>query len=256
LAGAYNLTSSKYFPPLSKGKIANVFLSQSIALALNVSIPGNSLAGFDLNSGYLTTQKINSATCPSTTLLSCSASSSAISSLQITTNTALINWMSGKKVQDLLSLASAVLGGAPPPAGVSITDINNAIDVINRSFDGGAVFLGYYPTVRSCSSNFNRDMTTASNAINEEVTKLSVTAYPNPFTNKVKFTVVSPVSGMASLDVYNIVGQKLKTVYQGYLQAGIKQIIEYNVTSPYKGTLIYTLKVGDQHVNGKVVQMK
>ena len=58
------------------------------------------------------------------------------------------------------------------------------------------------------------------------------------------------------MDLYNIVGQKLKTVYQGYLQAGITQIIEYNVPSPYKGALIYTLKVGDQQVNGKVVQMK
>src|SRR6185312_8900306 len=120
LVGAYNMTSSKYFPPLSKGKIANVFLTQSITMALNISIPGNTLGGFVLNSGYLTTQKINSATCPSTTVLSCSASSSAISSLKITTNNGLINWMNGKTVQDLLNLASAVLGGATPPAGVSI----------------------------------------------------------------------------------------------------------------------------------------
>jgi len=259
LGGVYNMTSSKYFPPLSKGKISNVFLSQSITLALNVSIPGNSLAGFALKSGYLTTQKLNTATCPSTTLLSCSVSSSAISSLQITTNSALIKWMNGKTVQDLLNLASSVLGGASiPVTGVSISDINNAIDVINRSFDGGAAFLGYYPTQRSCSSTFSRDMTTAPNAtdLGESVNKLSVTAYPNPFTNKVQFSVVSPVSGMASLDVYNIVGQKLKTVYQGYLLAGATQIIEYNVPSPYKGALIYTLKVGNQQINGKVVQVK
>jgi hypothetical protein len=166
--------------------------------------------------------------------------------------------MNGKTVQDLLNLASTALGGATPPTGVSLSDINNAIDVINRSFDGGAAFLGYYPTQRSCSSNFNRDMTTATNAtaLGESVNKLSVAAYPNPFTNKVQFSVVSPVSGMASLDVYNIVGQKLKTVYQGYLMAGATQIIEYNVPSPYKGALIYTLKVGNQQVNGKVVQLK
>jgi hypothetical protein len=254
LAGWYNITSK--LPPLYKSKIANVFLTQSITLALNISIPGNTLGGFVLNSGYLTTQKINSATCPSTKVLSCSASSSAISSLKITTNNALINWMNGKTVQDLLNLASAVLGGATPPAGVSISDINNAVDVINRSFDGGAVFLGYYSSAKTCASNFNRDMTTVNANNIESVNKLSVTAYPNPFTNKVKFSVVSPVSGMASMDLYNIVGQKLKTVYQGYLQAGITQIIEYNVPSPYKGALIYTLKVGDQQVNGKIVQMK
>src|SRR6185312_4268091 len=254
LGGIYNITTA--LPPLYNKKIANVFLAQSITLALNISIPGNTLGGVVLNSGYLTTQKINSATCPSTTVLSCSASSSAISSVKITTNSSLINWMNGKTVQDLLNLASAVLGGATPPAGVSISDINNAVDVINRSFDGGAVFLGYYPSAKTCASNFNRDMTTANANNIESVNKLSVTAYPNPFTNKVKFSVISPVSGMASMDLYNIVGQKLKTVYQGYLQAGITQIIEYNVPSPYKGALIYTLKVGDQQVNGKVVQMK
>ena len=36
------------------------------------------------------------------------------------------------------------------------------------------------------------------------VTNLTVTAYPNPFTDKVKFSIVSPVSGKASLDVYNM----------------------------------------------------
>jgi PKD repeat protein len=256
LGGSYNIT--KNLPPLYKSKIANVFLTQSITLALNISIPGNTLGGFVLRSGYLTTQKMNSFTCPSTTVLSCSASSSAISSLQITTNSALASWMNGKTVQDLLNLASAVLGGAAtPPAGVSISDVNNAVDVINRSFDGGAVFLGYYPSPKTCASNFNRDMTTAANANNiESVNKLSVTAYPNPFTNKVKFSVISPVSGMATLDVYNIVGQKLKTVYQGYLYSGVEQLIDYNVPSSFKGALIYKLKIGTSEINGKLVQLK
>jgi hypothetical protein len=85
---------------------------------------------------------------------------------------------------------------------------------------------------------------------------LSVTAYPNPFTDKVTFTIASPVSGKASLDIYNLMGQKLHTVYQGYLFAGRGQVIEYNVPSAFKGALIYTLKVGNQQVNGKVIQIK
>jgi hypothetical protein len=87
------------------------------------------------------------------------------------------------------------------------------------------------------------------------VTKLAVSAYPNPFTDKVQFNIVSPVSGKASLDVYNVMGQKVGNVYNGYLHAGRSQVIDYNVAGA-KGSLIYTLKVGDKQVNGKVIHLK
>jgi hypothetical protein len=86
---------------------------------------------------------------------------------------------------------------------------------------------------------------------------LSVTAYPNPFTDKVTFSISSTVSGKASLDVYNILGQKVQNVYQGYLFAGKAQIVEYKAPSSiYKSTLIYILRVGNEQVNGKVIQIK
>ena len=72
----------------------------------------------------------------------------------------------------------------------------------------------------------------------------------------VKFSIVSPVSGKASLDVYNMMGQKIRTIYQGYLFAGKGQVIEYRISSAYQGNLIYTLRVGDQQVNGKLMQVK
>jgi hypothetical protein len=268
LGGIYNITSS--LPPLNKGKIANVFLTQSITLALNISITNNTLGGFVLKTKYLTTQKADPSTCPSTKVLGCTSTNNAISSVRITTNAGLINWINGtapgqiKTVQDLLNLASAVLGGATPPTGATLTDINNAIDVINNAFDGGRFFLGYFDAPKSCSSNLSRTGFTNTKGIEvnavekktEVVETLSVHAYPNPFTNKVQFSIQSPVSGMASLDVYNIVGQKLHTVYNGYLFAGTKQVVDYNVPSSVKGALIYTLKVGNQHIDGKVLQVK
>ena len=264
LGGNYNITSS--LPPLNKGKIANVLLTQSITLALNISITNNTLGGFVLKTNYLTTQKADPSACPSTKVLACTSTNNAISSVKITTNVGLINWINtgSRTVQDLLNLASAVLGGATPPTGATLTDINNAIDVINNAFDGGRFFLGYFDAPKSCSSNLSRTgfTNTKESTVSvvekktEVVETLSVHAYPNPFTNKVQFSILSPVSGMASLDVYNIVGQKLHTVYNGYLFAGTKQVVDYNVPSSFKGALIYTLKVGDQHVDGKVLQVK
>ena len=259
LAGIYNITAA--LPPLNKNKISNVLLGQSITLALNVSIQGNTLGSFVLKTGYLTTQKADPSSCPSTKVLACTVSSSSISSVKITTSAGLINWINSgtKTVQDLLNLASASLGGASLPSGVTLSDINNAIDVINNAFDGGKFFLGYYSAAKSCSSTFRvGDMTSkeTNKVLITEPSNLAVTAYPNPFSDKVKFIIETPVAGMATLDVYNIIGQKLHTVYQGYLFAGAKQAIDYNVPSSFKGALIYTLTIGNKQINGKLVQVK
>jgi len=86
--------------------------------------------------------------------------------------------------------------------------------------------------------------------------ELSVSAAPNPFTNVVKFTIQSPVSGNGSLDMYNLMGQKLYNVYSGHITAGVKQTVEFNAPSKNSGNLIYSLKVGGRQVNGKLIQIK
>ena len=248
--------TTQNLPKLFNKKISSVLLGQTITLALNKYIPGNTLGSFVLQTGYLTTQKADYTKCPIIKLIACSTTEpNAISSLQITTSAGLITWInSGKTVNDLLNLASNALGGAALPAGVTLSDINNAVDVINRSFDGGRYFLGYYPTAKSCSVP-----PAAKPAIVQTdpiVTELAVSTYPNPYTDKVKFSIVSPVSGKASLEVFNMMGQKVANVYQGYLYAGRGQVIDYNVPTAAKGSLIYTLKVGDKQVNGKVIHLK
>lgn len=83
-----------------------------------------------------------------------------------------------------------------------------------------------------------------------------VNAVPNPFREKIRFNLVSTVSGMGSLELYNMTGQRVAVVYQGYVQAGREVIKEYVVSSEKRGTLIYVFKVGDQKVTGKLVGLK
>jgi hypothetical protein len=252
-----NITSN--LPKLNSKKISDILLGQTITLALNVYIPGNTLASFVMQTGYLTTQKADIANCPVKNVLPCSKDAASIGSLQIATSAGMKTWIAGKTVADLLILASNALGGGALPSGVTLSDINNAVDVINRSFDGGRFFLGYFSSPKTCGSTLAAPVTNSTGILNEQsitVNKLSVSAYPNPFTDKVKFEIASPVSGKASLDVYNVMGQKLQTIFQGYLFAGTKKLVEYNVPSSNKGSLLYTLKIGDQHVTGKVVQIK
>jgi hypothetical protein len=86
----------------------------------------------------------------------------------------------------------------------------------------------------------------------EEPTK--VTAYPNPFSNKVKFVVTSAIAGKGSLEVYNMLGQKIKSVYQGNIIAG-NQIFELSLPSAQRSNLIYVLRVGDKRVTGKLLHL-
>ncbi len=83
-----------------------------------------------------------------------------------------------------------------------------------------------------------------------------VKAVPNPYTDKIRFDLVSGVSGYGTLELYNILGQKIGIVYQGYIQAGRPFVREYSVAKESRSTLIYVFQVGDQKVTGKLLGLK
>jgi hypothetical protein len=88
-----------------------------------------------------------------------------------------------------------------------------------------------------------------------EITKLSVSAYPNPYTNSVRFTVANPKAGQGNLEVFNMLGQRVKTVYQGFIPAGT-QTYQMNISGMQTGNLIYRLRVGTTQVTGKLLHAK
>lgn len=83
-----------------------------------------------------------------------------------------------------------------------------------------------------------------------------VKALPNPYVDKLRFNLLSSVSGMGSLELYNVLGQKIGIVFEGYVDAGREFNKEYNVPTEKRGTLIYVFKVGDQRVTGKLIGLK
>lgn len=86
--------------------------------------------------------------------------------------------------------------------------------------------------------------------------KSAIAAYPNPYTDQVNFTIVSPVSGKAVLEVYNNVGQKLATAYKGQVSAGAGQTVKYRVPVNQRVFLMYRLTVGNKSYTGSVVPQK
>jgi hypothetical protein len=66
-----------------------------------------------------------------------------------------------------------------------------------------------------------------------------------------------PTAGKGSLEVYNTSGQKVGTVYRGYLQAGKGQAFEYTVPVTSRTTnLFYLLRVEGHQASGKLLNIQ
>jgi hypothetical protein len=133
---------------------------------------------------------------------------------------------------------------------------NVAEDAILVQFKTGTEVINATADCPASSSITGATITSARVAgeqILEVPAKLNVSSYPNPYTDKVKFVIQSPVSGPASLEVFNMLGQKVQTVFQGYVEEGSGKLIEYDVPVANRGNLIYILRVGDQQATGKLI---
>ena len=112
------------------------------------------------------------------------------------------------------------------------------------------------PALRSqtTSSTQNKSGTSLNTLTDLNVSEPTVKAFPNPFGNKVKFVVTIPEAGNGSLELVNLLGQKVKTVFQGRMPAGANTF-EINLPSMQSSQLIYMLRMGDKQITGKLLQL-
>jgi len=83
----------------------------------------------------------------------------------------------------------------------------------------------------------------------------TVKAFPNPFRNTINFVIEVPESGNGSLELMNLMGQRVRTVFNGEFTAG-KNTYEVSLPSQQTSTLIYVLWVGGKRLTGKLIQTK
>jgi hypothetical protein len=53
-----------------------------------------------------------------------------------------------------------------------------------------------------------------------------------------------------------MLGQKLKTIFEGYVKKGQAQTIEYGVPQIQRNNMIYFFRVGNQKTSGKLIGLK
>ena len=260
-AGNCIITTGCFVSPTyltSQARINNILLSQTITLGLNVRWQNGQLLLFPIKSGYLTTQKMKG--CFPDAVLVEVCESGTISSLLMNQN--VVNYLGANgTVGDLLQLANDVLGGTKTPGidGVpSYADVNEAVDCINKSFDEGRRFLNYFETKQTCEMLFPSPAlpvsatTTIVSSQREMLNTTTITAYPNPFSDNISFDVDAKESGKAMLEVYTVTGQKVKTVYNGSLNAG-RQRFTLTVPTHQRSVLFYVFIMGDQKLTGKLL---
>jgi hypothetical protein len=84
----------------------------------------------------------------------------------------------------------------------------------------------------------------------------TITAAPNPYNDRIRFSLKSEISGRGSLELYNTMGQKVKTLFQGQVNAGQVQTIDYVVPETQRAGLIYLFRVGSEQTTGKLIGLK
>jgi uncharacterized protein YjdB len=258
-----------------QGRINNVLLSQTITLGLNLRVSGG-LGDFALEAGTFATAKAVGG-CGSTTAAERRCELNELGVLVVvneyvykTIPQSIIDALTAGgydlTVGGLYDLANDALGNLDGEVGkergASLGTITDAVASINEGFDECRISMGWDKQPLNCvvSTRININPSGAINSADVtalSVESLRVSAYPNPFAEKVSFAIVSPVSGKASLEIYNMFGQKLQTVYEGYLTAGRTQLVEFRPGSTIAaGTLVYRLNVAGKQVTGKLVNIK
>ena len=82
----------------------------------------------------------------------------------------------------------------------------------------------------------------------------TVKAFPNPFRNKVRFVITSEKAGNGILEIFNTIGQKNQTIYQGLISPGINNF-EWSLLGQHSSNLVYRFRMGDKKITGKLIQI-
>ncbi|MBU1920152.1 T9SS type A sorting domain-containing protein, partial [bacterium] len=80
-------------------------------------------------------------------------------------------------------------------------------------------------------------------------------AYPNPFNSSVNIQLALPTNGLAKVEVFNIMGQKVATLIDKPVNAGT-QILRWDAANMASGVYVYHLQFENHHESGKLLLLK
>ena len=266
LVGGSTLPSAVASAQLKNGKINNVLLGQTVAMWLNINIPGNELGSFDLKGLKCKTTIVTKGQSSES---SCDKPHAGTIEVPTAFPQSVVNAMIGRgktTVRDLVDFASEKLGSSDKNyGGVSLSDMNSALDAIVNAFHGGKYFARFAGEIPGCviPAPATTNINVASPIENATAVKVEtsnaavvVNAFPNPYIDQVTFNVTVKNAGKGSLVIYNMLGQKVTNLFEGNMQANSTQTIRYNVPFAQRKNLVYVFRQNDTISTGKLVSGK
>jgi hypothetical protein len=211
--------------------VKNNLLAQTIVLAINMGI-NDPLRFFSLKGGYMRTEG----------LVDCGvngAKDGRISNFFIDKKgLADVDGDAGISVNDVWMIANMYLAGKTYND-FNIHTIADIVETINKAFEGCRSF---------------KDFTDQAPEIGGKANYVKV--YPNPFVSFINFEFVSPESGSATVEMWDMAGRLVNRSTLGNVAAQEK--ITYRLYTPNlsSGQYIYKLKVGNWIDQGKLIRVR
>ncbi|HEV7331979.1 MAG TPA: PKD domain-containing protein [Flavisolibacter sp.] len=256
-----SLADSKFVDSKS-GRLVSVVISQTVALALNIRY--NAALGeisFQPGKNILNTALI-------TYNNGCFISSVSSSTGAFTMSPKVLCYLQSANnytfdIKGLLKLANNIIGGEAGFSNVakgspfSFSELVQTLDAINKGFDKGAVLVSYSGSYPCASASITSTINSRRELLESaSVTTLTVSASPNPFTDRIRFTIQAPKAGRATLEVYNMLGQKVGVPFEGHLNAGETRNVEYTAPANHRSNLIYMLRMNGEQISGKLMSTR
>lgn len=92
--------------------------------------------------------------------------------------------------------------------------------------------------------------------MNANENELSFNVYPNPFSNKLNIEFTLPEDSRAKLEIFNLAGQRIATLFEGDVKAGEQQMVEFNPATSCDCMFIYRLQTEQGSYYGKAVMVR
>jgi D-alanyl-D-alanine carboxypeptidase len=119
--------------------------------------------------------------------------------------------------------------------------------------------IAYGATLGTCDEKCSTPFATTDVSVNSKLqiisNGLSSGVFPNPFTTSVTFSFTSSAAGAASIRLYDMNGKMVATVFNGYVQKGIHQQINFNASKLPAGIYISRLQTLSGISEQKVVKI-
>jgi hypothetical protein len=231
---------------LSSGRFKSVLVGQTIALGLNMR-NSSGLSDLVLSGNQLITAKASS--CSNGTPVPYSQRSFCMPYN-------VWNYLSAPKtVAKLYTLANQALGGNTP-SGLSISEISDAVDAVNRAFDQCRIIVNFGTCSNRTEEMAGDNESNSLPGFEDSQKLLQLNVYPNPMNELGTVVIESAISTPVSIDLYSGTGERVQTVYSGELSAGENRVITFDASMLANGIYICKLSANGEVAYSTIVISK